>query len=132
MKLYATEIGTEHVRELVGAAELIATSLLSYVEVQSAFARKRRLAQINAVDVKRCSQEFERDWLGLHRLPVDEALVRKAGELCEKYALRAYDALHLATADFLRTILGAPVVFACFDNILNRAARTHNFETLIS
>jgi hypothetical protein len=36
--------------------------------------------------------------------------------------LRAYDAVHLATADLLQANVRAPVAFACFDNALNEAA----------
>jgi predicted nucleic acid-binding protein len=64
-----------------------------------ALARKGRGREIGAANLTKCKQEFERDWLRLHRLPIDEALVRRAGELCEVHALPAFDALHLATAD---------------------------------
>jgi predicted nucleic acid-binding protein len=57
-------------------------------------------------------------------------LVRKAGDLCEEHALRAYDALHLATADSLKAILRTAVTFACFDGALNEAAEMRGLERL--
>jgi hypothetical protein len=36
--------------------------------------------------------------------------------------LRAYDALHLATADLLQAAIRSALGFACFDDALNGAA----------
>ena len=49
-------------------------------------------------------------------------LVHRAGELAEQYGLRGYDSVHLAAAESLQTALGSSIIFACFDNELNRAA----------
>ncbi len=130
VKLYAQEAGSKIVRQAVADANLIATSLLSYVETRSALARKRRGGEIGAADLKRGKQAFERDWVRLHRLPIDEASVRKAGEMCDEHALRAFDALHLAAADSLQAVLRTTVTFACFDGALNVAAQARGLETL--
>ena len=130
VKLYAEEAGSKIVRQAVADANLIVTILLSYAETRSALGRKRRSGEIGAADLKKCKQEFDRDWMRLHRLPIDEALVRKAGELCEEHALRAFDALHLAAADSLQAALRTTVTFACFDGPLNGAARARGLEPL--
>lgn len=130
VKLYAQEVGSDLVRQAVGDARLVATSLLTYAETRSAFARKSRSGEIHAVDLRNYKQEFERDWGRLHQLPVHEALVRKAGDLCEEHALRAVDALHLATADSLQATLRATVTFACFDRALRGAAEVYGLEAL--
>jgi uncharacterized protein len=130
VKLYADEAGSDVVRQAVAESDLIATSLLSYVETRSALARKGRGGEIVRDDLERCAQELERDWARLHRLPVDEALVRKAGDLAAEHALRAFDAVHLASADSLRTVLRVAVTFACFDNALNGAAKLCGLEPL--
>ncbi len=130
VKLYAEEIGSEVVRRAVADAGLVATSLLSYAEARSALARKHRGEEITRSTLNRLRQEFERDWERLHLLPVDEALVRKAGNLTEEHALRALDALHLATADALQAVLRTTVTFACFDGALNAAAKTRGLASL--
>lgn len=122
VKLYADEVGSKIVRRAVADANLIATSLLSYTETRSALSRRHRAREMGAPDLERCKQEFERDWERFHRLPIDEAVVRKAGDLCEEYALRAFDAVHLAAADSIQAALRAAVTFACFDGALNGAA----------
>jgi uncharacterized protein len=106
----------------VANAEQIATSLIAYVETRSALARKSRLDQVDDAALQRHKREFERDWAQLYRLPMDVTTVRRAAELAEQHRLRAYDAVHLATADLLQAAIRAPVAFACFDNALNEVA----------
>jgi len=45
---------------------------------------------------------FDRDWRRYVRIPVTSRLVRLAGELAERHALKGYDAVHLASAVTLR------------------------------
>jgi predicted nucleic acid-binding protein len=130
VKLYAEEEGSERVRHGVRAADLIATSLMAYAEMRSALARRSRNSEISRPAFTRCRRNFERDWQRLNRLPIDELLVRKAGELAEQHALRALDALHLASADSLQTALRDGVTFACFDSRLNGAAEAQGFALL--
>ncbi|MGH7840617.1 MAG: type II toxin-antitoxin system VapC family toxin [Candidatus Binataceae bacterium] len=131
VKLYADEAGSEMVRRAVVRAQLVATSFVTYAETRSALARKRREGGISAAGLKRLKREFERDWARLQRLPIDEATVRKAGELAEEHALRAFDAIHLATADSLQVALRAAVTFACFDSLLSDAAKLRGLDPLV-
>jgi len=131
VKLYAEEEGSGLVRRGVRDSDLIATSLMAYAEARSALARKSRSREISRAALTKCKREFDRDWLRLHRLPVDETLVRKAGELAEEHALRALDALHLATADSLQIALRDAVIFACFDDALNGAAEARGLALLV-
>jgi predicted nucleic acid-binding protein len=131
VKLYAEEQGSEQVRDGVRAADLIATSLMAYAETRAALARKGRSGEVSRPAMIRCRRDFERDWQRLNRLPIDELLVRKAGELAKQHALRALDALHLASADSLQTALRDTVTFACFDSTLNRAAAARGFDLLV-
>jgi len=52
----------------------------------------------------------------------DSGIVRRAADLAEQFRLRAYDAIHLATAERLFLDIRSHVQFACFDAALNRAA----------
>jgi len=131
VKLYAEEAGSGLVRQRVRDSDLIATSLVAYAEARSALARKGRSREISRPALTQCKKEFERDWLRLHRLPIDETLIRKAGQLAEEYALRALDALHLATADLMQITLRDAVTFACFDDALNKAAEARGLALLV-
>ena len=53
---------------------------------------------------------------------VSQPLLEQAVKLVDSFALRAYDAVHLATAQILSREAGEAVSFACFDRRLNRAA----------
>ena len=130
VKLYAEEEGSDLVRQGVRDSDLIATSLMSYAETRSALSRKSRSREISRTVFTKCKKEFDRDWLRLHRLPVDEPLVRKAGEFAEEHALRALDALHLATVDSFQAALRDKVTFACFDDALNEAAEARGLALL--
>ncbi len=48
----------------------------------------------------------------------------------EDLGLRACDGVHLTGADYLRASAAAEVTFACFDEQLNRAARTLELRIL--
>lgn len=122
VKLYAKEAGSMEVRQAVASAEQITTSLIAYVETRSALARKFRLDRVDGLALQRHKREFERDWARLNRLPLDATTARHAAELAEQHRLRAYDAVHLATADLLQAAVRAPIAFACFDDALNEAA----------
>jgi uncharacterized protein len=130
VKLYSDEAGSIEVRNAVGNADLIATSALAYAEMRSALARKARAGEIRATELKKCRRDFERDWVRINRLAVDEVLIRKAGDYCEEHALRAFDAIHLATAESLQSVLRAAVTFACFDGALNGAAHARGLKPL--
>jgi len=55
---------------------------------------------------------------------VTSDLARRAGDLAEEHALRAYDALQLASALILKERLDADVSFLSFDENLSRAVKS--------
>jgi predicted nucleic acid-binding protein len=55
---------------------------------------------------------------------VSAALNREAGDFAERYALRGFDALHLASfAEVVRRAGPSDTRFSSFDDQLNKAAR---------
>lgn len=123
VKLYVPEAGSDSVERLVETTEVVATSRLAYVEARAAFARKRRERGMTPVDYRTVIQDFDRDWESYFTVDVSEALVRMAGQLAEKHALRGYDAIHLASAVTIRQHGDQRVTFSCFDTRLRHAAR---------
>jgi predicted nucleic acid-binding protein len=122
VKLYATEPGSAETERLVTASRQVASSLIAYAETRAALARKFRMRQMNQNEFDARKDEFELHWAGFFKLPVDAQVVRLAGELAERFGLRGYDAIHLATADQLYRQTRSPIRFACFDSALNAAA----------
>ena len=127
VKLYVVEEGAEIVKSLVRDADLAATSALAYAEARAAFARRYREGELARADYRRVVKALEADWRRLLRVQVVEPLIREAARIIDKYGLRAYDAIHLASALELRRGLQAPVTFACWDSQLSRAARREKF-----
>ena len=124
VKLYAIEPGSAQTRRAVAEADQFASSLLTYAETRAALARKYRMRQIDAAAFDRSKVDFEADWEGFIKMPVDLETVRRAADLAKQFGLRAYDSIHLATADRLYRGIQSRVGFACFDGTLNRAAST--------
>ena len=103
VKLYVREEGREEVRRAVGRAGAVAISEVGYVEARSAFARREREGSFSIEGHDREVRRLRRDFGGVYLTrSVTGEVVARAGELARVHALRAYDAVHLATALILR------------------------------
>lgn len=128
VKLYVSEADSEAVREEVGAADAVATSILAYAEARAAFARKRRERGISDAAYRSVKETLERDWPHYFVLSPTGRSVKAAGDLAEKHALRGFDALHLAAALDIRSSGASSVRFLTADSRLRDAARLEGFE----
>lgn len=122
LKLYVEESGTAEVVERLERADAVATARVSYVEARAALARHRRERALTAADLRRAVRELDREWGTYNLIDLTDPLVRLAGALAERHALRGYDAVQLASALDVRTA-GADLEFLSFDARLNRAGR---------
>jgi uncharacterized protein len=130
VKLYVSEKETPATKQLVGAMEVIATSRLAYVEARAAFARKRRERGVGPKDYRNIVQNLDNDWESYFVVDISDTLVKMAGQLAEKHALRGYDAIHLASALTLRREGDQPVAFSCFDGRLSVAAHREGLKII--
>jgi len=118
VKLYVQEQGSEMVRKLVDEASVVATSKVAYPEARAAFARGLRDGYLDEKDYRQAVAALQNDWPKCLVMEVSDSLVLLAGELAEKYRLRGFDAIHLASAVTLKTQMKKKTVAACFDNRL--------------
>jgi predicted nucleic acid-binding protein len=132
VKLYVPERESVAVKQLVEAAEVTATSRVAYVETRAAFARKRRERSINLKDYRTIVRDFDNDWESYFIVDVSDPLVKIAGQLAERHALRGYDAIHLASAVIIRNEGDQPVNFSCLDARLLRAARREGLSVALT
>jgi uncharacterized protein len=124
VKLYVQEVGSEDVRNLVARAAVVATSIVAYPETRAALARLRRSGDLTPAKLAAAKRSFEEQWPAFLTLDVTAAVSREAGDLAERYALRGFDALHLASfAEVARRAGPADTRFSSFDDPLNKAAR---------
>jgi uncharacterized protein len=123
VKLYAEEPDSNMISDRVRAADIIATSILSYAEARAALSRKFREKGIDQREYDRVKKELETDWEHYFVLHLTSDLVKAAGDLSEKHALRGFDALHLASAVEVKRLTSLPVTFSSSDARLRAAAR---------
>jgi predicted nucleic acid-binding protein len=137
LKHYVLEAGTdalnakllEHSRYSPG----VLISDIGYAEVLATLARRLREDSSLAAETKRLEDEFQYDWLfRLTRVELDIGVLGYIFALVHEYPLRGADAVHLASALWLRDTLklnskmrleGGPLTFATSDNQLKKAAR---------
>ena len=123
VKLYVTETGSDVVRRLVGDASVVATSVVAYAETRAALARLRRQGALTGSELASAKRELGEQWPTYLTLDATDALCRAAGELAEKYRLRGFDSIHLASfADVARRAGIDDTRFSSFDDRLNHAA----------
>jgi uncharacterized protein len=130
VKLYVEERESAEVRSALADARALVTSGIAYVEARAAFARKHREGGLVSAEHRRVVEGFETDWVRYIQIDVNESLIKQAALLAEKHRLRAYDAIHLASARVARDSGGDPVLFASRDDELENAARREKFELL--
>ncbi len=121
VKLYVAEAASDLVRELVEQADAIFTVRITYAEVRAALARGRREGLLSAGKLRAAVRLLDEDWGRYSVVEVSDALVRLAGSLSERHALRGYDAVQLAGALEVSEV-GETTRFGCFDERLAVAA----------
>lgn len=84
--------------ELWARASARVASRLVYPEARAALAAAERSGRIDQAGRRTAAADLEAACTAMALLGVDWALAQHAGEIAEVYALRGYDAVHLATA----------------------------------
>ena len=130
MKLYADEPGDRAIRAL----QLLVISAITRVEVPSALWRKTRTRELDDGAAGILVHAFELDFHGdLDSEPrfaivsLTEPVLIAAAREAARHALRAYDAVQLASALAVRETDPRCGHFACFDADLRRAASRESF-----
>ena len=103
VKLYVSERGSGRMAELASedADPSLATSAVTQVEFHSAIDRQRRMADLDEDEAEQAVEMFnDRFRNEVFRYPVDDQTLDFACDLVLRYALRAYDAVHLAACLF--------------------------------
>jgi uncharacterized protein len=109
------------------------------VEVPSALWRKARTSELDDAAASILVSAFELDFHGdpdshsrFTIIPPTEPILVTAAREAARHALRAYDAMQLASALAVRDVDSRCARFACFDTELRRAASRSGFQLLPS
>jgi predicted nucleic acid-binding protein len=121
VKLLIAEAETPNTEVLWDETAGLVTSRLTYPECRAALAAAARTGRLTRSALRAAKSELERRWHQFVRVEVAEPVARAAGDLAEHHALRAYDAVHLASA--LEAGRGGSLLFVSFDQTLLGAAR---------
>ena len=122
IKLYVAEVGSDAVHAAV-AGSALHTHWITYAEMRAVLARLHRMGYQTDEAYREHKREFETDWKAVNTIVPDERMMRRAGDLAERFGLRGYDSVHLAAAESLRVGQGEDILrFASFDRLLNQAA----------
>ena len=127
VKRYVEEEGTKLVDELWEKAEEVATSVVAFAEVISAFSRKSREGILTQKELIEIIYEFKEDYSRMIHVPITLELNKIIERLLVSYSLKGFDAIHLASALILKAEF-PETVFLCFDNALNKTARKENLK----
>ncbi len=123
IKLYVEEQGSPDVRAATAEARVVAVSRLAYVEARADLARACRETRISSSALQQAVHALQQDWPRFFVIEVNAEVAQQAGDLAQAHALRAYDALQLASALVLRGRVDTDVRFLSFDADLTHAAR---------
>lgn len=110
--------------------ELCGTASIAYVECRAAFARRTREGHLTATGQETAVAELDVRWPTLIVVEANEQIILGAGRLATRSALRAADAIHLASARVFSTGSSASVPFACWDRRLWAAAKDAGFRAI--
>lgn len=127
MKVFVDEPGRAEVGRALGRSSAVASAMVSYAEARATFARLLREGRLTEEEHSGVVRALDARWMSYERPPLTDELVRVAGELAFRHALRGYDAVQLASAVACRARREAhgsshEVRFMSFDSGLNQAA----------
>jgi predicted nucleic acid-binding protein len=127
VKRYVWESGSIAVRRLFQGNGPLATSKIAYTEAYGAFTRRFREGHLSQGDHTQVCGFFETEWPAYVTVDVSDEVLHLSRDLIRRYVLRAFDALHLASAKFLSRSLNLPAAFVCADRRLLRCAKAEGF-----
>ena len=132
VKLYLDEPERKAVTTAVSKEAIVATQEIAYIEAHAAFSRAEREGRLTQIELERLRGDFDGDWPNYLMIRVSQPLLEQAVKLVDSFSLRAYDAVHLSAAQTLAKESPEPLLFACFDRRLNRAAGVLGMKLVIS
>ena len=141
-KRYQKEQGTEtlnsRLRKEARDLRSVFKSVLTYAEIHAAFARRAREKLLSAGEAAAVQDEFDADWaLSIGPIELGTGVLAFVRNLVREFPLRGADAIHLASALWLRDMASVgiktdqytgPVVFVSSDKQLARAAAKSHLD----
>lgn len=102
MKLFVAGPGVDEAQDLWDDADLVTVALIAHPEARAALAAAARAGRISTGEMDEARHRLNRRWEQTHVVDLDGPIAFSAGDLAERFGLRGYDAVHLATAASLQ------------------------------
>jgi len=130
VKRFVAEAGSDRVGRLIVEEASVATAKIAYPEIYSSLTRKWREKDLSKSDYELACRQFELDWEAYIRVDLHDEILSISRDLIQRYPLRGFDAVHLASAVYLEKALGEPVSFVAADKRLLEAAHQESLLTV--
>ena len=111
VKRFVSEAGSRQVQALLTRGGPVAAATIAYTELYSGLTRRHREGMLSPLQYRLACRRFEQDWI-------------------QRHGLRAFDAIHLASALGLQAAANEPVTFVAADQRLLRAAAGERLATV--
>lgn len=130
VKRFVLEAGSETVQRLILRGRPIASATIAYAETYSRLTRRHREGALSPREYRSVCQRFERDWMEVLKVELRVEVLMSARALIQRHGIRAFDAIHLASALGLQAAADEPVAFVASDDRLLRAATAEHLDTV--
>jgi predicted nucleic acid-binding protein len=116
VKPYVEEDGSELAAAYSMKSSFVATSMVAYAEARSAFARAWREGVLGNREYQKVVSNFKEEWPAFYALGVSDSVLQRVDTLIDRYRLRGFDAIHLASTIVLSNRCeGEGLVVGCWD-----------------
>jgi len=129
VKRYVEEPGSQGVRALVVKDGWFFISKVAYAEILMTLRRKSAEGTLTDDEFSKCLDALDKDWQAFYIVEFSDEVIKTLTEQVLEY-LRVLDAIHLASALWLREALAPDMVFVCSDRKLKGKVRQHSFVSL--
>ncbi len=129
VKRFVSEAGSSEVQSLLMGGEPTASATIAYAELYSGLTRRHREGYLSPLQYRLACRSVERDWRALVKVELGAEILISARGLIQRHGLRAFDAIHLASALALQAAANEPVTLVAADQLLLRAAAGEQLAT---
>ncbi len=131
LRLYLRDHGREAARRAQRKADAVATTAIGYPWLRASLAAACRERWISPQDYQTVLIRMNLDWAHLVRVPATEALLRRSGDLAERWALDGRAGVELASALVLCQYRDdAEICFGSLDRRLAHAAEGEGLKMM--
>ena len=119
------------VRRIITDAQAMFVSPLAHVEVRAGLARarfKESPPRLTSANYTRALTLFDQDWSTFFQTDISDEAIRSAGTIAERRRLRAYDAMHLASASTVQQNSADTLLLSTWDRELAAAAEAEGLS----